>query len=75
MMEALLLDAITIATKLFQAGLAMVGAVLVSRWLDARAGLHFHNVAATILKSPAAAADYYGKRLLAIALIVAATMF
>lgn len=71
----LVVDLSRIATRLFIACSALMLMTLISRWLDVRAGIPFKDVARAINKSPAASADYYGKRLIAVALVVVASIF
>jgi hypothetical protein len=55
---------------LFWALGGVVLAVLVSRWLDARAGVRFRDALDIIRSDPRAAARYYGQRFLGICLLV-----
>ena len=71
----LALDLVTILLKLALAMVALFSVVMASAWLDRRLGTPFRVAAAVIMKSPAAAADYYKTRLLALALVVAACFF
>jgi len=71
----LIADLTTILLKLILATGALVCVVLASAWLDRRLGIKFSDAAAVMRKSPAATADYYRTRLLALAIVVAACFF
>lgn len=68
-------DLVTILMKLVLATGALVCVVLASAWLDRRLGIKFSDAATVMRKSPAATADYYRTRLLALAIVVAACFF
>lgn len=56
--------------RLVYAIAAVYGAVLMSRWLDIRAGIVFRDILPSIKAAPVAAAQYFGMRFLAICLLM-----
>lgn len=72
MYDALL---VTQPLSIFWALFAVVLVVLVSRWLDLRAGVSFKDVIAEIRQDPRAAAAYYGRRFLGICIVVGAALY
>lgn len=53
----------------------VVGLILISRWLDHRAGVKFNDIAQQIVAGNRAVALYFGLRILALAIIVGAAIY
>jgi len=63
------------STWLVRALLGILAVVMVSRWLDARAGVPFRNAIDSIRADPAAAGRYYGLRFLGLCVLVGAALY
>lgn len=55
--------------------LGILAVVLVSRWLDKRAGILFRDAIALIRQDPRAAGFYYGLRFLGLCILVGAALY
>jgi hypothetical protein len=76
-METWLVDLLTLSQLLAIVWVValVILAVVLSRWLDARAGIRFREVVKQILAGNVAAGIYFGLRFLAICSLLAAAFF